>query len=118
MARVMSADEAREHFDDLLRLAGEAGETVTIEREGAPVVVVLPAAEFRRLDAVSREAARLRDVDDMFARLDAVRARTRAELGGRSLPPVEDIIHEMREERDRQLLDGLLGREPGGEDRR
>ncbi len=45
--------------------------------------------------------------DDWLKKVREVREQIRQELGGRILPPPEDIIREMRDERDAQLLDAL-----------
>lgn len=42
--------------------------------------------------------------DDWWQKVEEVREEVRAELAGRSLPPPEEIIREMREERDEQIL--------------
>jgi prevent-host-death family protein len=99
MRRVVSATEARVHFGDLMRRVVEGREAVIVERAGKPEVVVLSVAEYERLLAGQREQP------DWKARLREVHEQIRAELGGRTLPPAEEIIREMREERDAQLLD-------------
>jgi hypothetical protein len=45
--------------------------------------------------------------DDWWQKVEEVREEVRAELAGRSLPPPEEIIREMREERDEQILESL-----------
>ncbi len=108
MKRVISATEARVHFGEVMRRVVEDGTPVVVERGGRPQVVVLSVAEYERLMA-GRKPLR-----DWLERADAVREMIRRELGDRKLPPPEDIIRQMREERDAQLLENLLGRQPGG----
>lgn len=44
---------------------------------------------------------------DWRQKMEEVREEVKAELAGRSLPPPEEIIREMREERDEQILASL-----------
>jgi prevent-host-death family protein len=97
----MNATEARVRFGKLLRRVVEDGETVIVERDGKALAVVLSLAEYRRLRAECSEP-RWRRALDKAAR---VAAQIRVRRGGRPLPPVEDVIREMREERDAQLND-------------
>ena len=99
MPRAISATEARVHFGELLRLVVERRETVLVERDGRPQVVVLAVPEYERLLAAGstsgwRERAR------------EARDHIRAEVGDQELPLTEDVIQQGREERDEQL-DGL-----------
>jgi prevent-host-death family protein len=104
MERVISATEARIHFGEVMRQVTTDGETLIVERAGKPQVVVLSLAEYKRLKA------RRPDTVDWWERVLRVREQIREELGGRPLPPVEDIIQEMREERDEQILGDLYRR--------
>jgi prevent-host-death family protein len=100
MKRVASATEARVHFGELMRRVVEEKTPVVVERGGKPQVVILAVDEYERLLAGQQEPnwqRELREVHQLIL----------AETGGRPLPPVEDIIREMREERDAQLLDNL-----------
>jgi prevent-host-death family protein len=99
MEQTVSATEARIHFGELMRRVVERGEPVIVERGGKPEVVVVSIAEYERLRANKN--------GDWLQRVDEVREQIRQELGDRTLPPPEDIIREMREERDAQLLDNL-----------
>ncbi len=99
MERVISATQARIHFGELMRTVVEQNESIIVERAGKPEVVVLSVSEYKRL--------RKSDSEDWLARVDKVRARIQQELGDRTLTPSEDVIREMREERDAQLLDNL-----------
>jgi prevent-host-death family protein len=99
MRRVVSATEARVHFGELMRRVVEDDETVVVQRGGQPQVVVLSIAEYRRLDADKN--------DRWWRQLEELHAKIRAAGGGRLVPPTEDVIREMREERDAQLLENL-----------
>ena len=48
------ATDARVHFGELVRDVETSGEAVLVERNGRPVVAVLPVEEFRRLQRVER----------------------------------------------------------------
>ena len=91
-SREMDATEARVRFGSLVHRVADRGERVIVERVGRPEVVALAIEEYQRLAV---------DGDPLGAwlrRVDELRERIRNELGGRSLPPVEEIIREGREE--------------------
>jgi prevent-host-death family protein len=101
MKRTMTATEARVHFGELMRRVAEHDETVVVERGGKPQVVVISLAEYDRLRGEQEPeedwwelAARSRRLIDEFRQ-------------GRPLPDIDELIHEIREERDAQLLDAL-----------
>jgi prevent-host-death family protein len=96
MNRVISATEARVHFGELMRRVAQDEEPVIVERGGKPQAVVLSVDRYKRLLAGQQQ-------DDWWALVEQARNLVRADLGDRELPPVEDIIREMREERDAQL---------------
>lgn len=99
MEKKLSATEARIHFGELMRHVVEHDQPIIVERGGKPEVVVISFTEYERL--------RTNRAEDWLERVDKVREQIRHELGGRMLPPPEEIIREMREERDAQLLDNL-----------
>ena len=99
MERVVSATEARIHFGELMRQVMENREAVIVERGGRPYVVVLSIAEYERLLAAQRERENWKEL------VHEAREQIRAELGERELTPPEEVIRQMREERDAQLLD-------------
>ena len=99
MERSINATEARIYFGELMRRVVEHDEPVIVERGGKPEVVMISFAEYKRLHA--------NHANDWLERVDKVREQIRRELGGRTLPPSEEIIREMREERDVQILENL-----------
>lgn len=99
MGRVITATEARIHFGELMREVVENQQPVIVERGGKPQVVVLSINEYENL--LAGQAQR----EDWRTLLAQTHERIRADLGDRKLPPPEDIIQEMREERDAQLMD-------------
>jgi prevent-host-death family protein len=94
---VVSATEARIHFGEIMRRVVETGTPITIERDGKPQVVIVSKAAYD-------DMRNGHDKPDWRALLDKAHAQIRADLNGRTLPPPEDIIRDMREERDAQLM--------------
>jgi prevent-host-death family protein len=97
MERVVSATEARVHFGELLRHVVETAQPIVVERGGKPQVVMLSVQEYERLIVGERAPEPWEEL------LDRARARIAAELGSTALPPPEDIIRTVREERDAQF---------------
>ncbi len=98
MERTVSATEARIHFGELMRQVVQSHEPIIIERSGEPHVVVLSVAEYERLLRAQRQRENWREL------VDQAREQIRTELGDRKLPPPEEILRQIREERDAQLL--------------
>jgi prevent-host-death family protein len=98
MGRVVSATEARIRFGELMRQAVETNEAIVVERGGKSYVVVLSVEEYQRL-LKRHQRAEWKEL------AHAARTQVQADLGGRPLPPPEEILEEAREGRDGQLLD-------------
>ena len=92
MVRVTEA-EAKKRFGELLRDVAEGQETVLIEKDGEPQAIFISLNEYARLQG------KVQQPEDWREHLDRVRER--------SLPPAEDVIRRMREERDEQILGSL-----------
>jgi prevent-host-death family protein len=104
MTRTISATEARIHLGDVMRAVVEKDETIIVERSGKPLVVFISIDHYRRLkDGTS-------DAEDWLERAERVAARIQRERNGRPLPDISEVIHDLREERDAQLVDDLLRR--------
>ncbi|MDP9368815.1 MAG: type II toxin-antitoxin system Phd/YefM family antitoxin [Chloroflexota bacterium] len=101
MTRTVSATEVRVHFGELMRRVVEGQEPVVVERGGKPQVVVVSVEEYERLrgERIERE--------DWWERARRSRERVARELNGRPFPDITELIHEMREERDAQILGNL-----------
>ena len=97
MEQVITATEARVHFGEIMRRVVETGTPVIVERDGTAQVVVMSVQTYDQL----RQGTQTKDWRALLAQ---AHERIRAELDGRPLPPPEDIIRQMREERDAQLL--------------
>jgi prevent-host-death family protein len=98
MEQVVSATEARVHFGEIMRRVVETGTPVVVERDGKAQVVVLSVEAYDHL----RSGAKPKDWRTL---LKQSHDQIRAELNGRVLPPPEEIIRQMREERDAYLAD-------------
>jgi prevent-host-death family protein len=75
----------------------ENQESVIVERSGEPHVVVISVDEYERLMAAQEEQADWREL------VAQARAQVRADLGDRELTPPEEVLRQIREERDEQL---------------
>lgn len=102
MTRTISATEARIHFGDVLRGVTERGETFLVERGGKPQAVVMSIDEYDRL------RKRNGHDDDWWDLVMRSQERFRREWGDRPMPDTARLIEEGREERDDQILAGLL----------
>jgi len=98
MGRVVSATQARIHFGELMRRVMETGEPTVVERAGEPVVAIIPLDEYERFLEAQKQQV---DWKELVAR---ARAQIRSELGEREMMPPEELIRQMREERDAQIL--------------
>ncbi len=98
MQRTMSATEARIHFGELMRRVVEQQELVIVEHSGKPHVVVLSVDKYQQLLTAQEEREDWRDL------VRQAREQVQADLGERELTPPEDVLCEMREERDEQLV--------------
>ena len=97
----ISATEARIRFGELIRRVVEGGETIIVEKGGKPSVVVVSIDEYTRL----KEAYKHKKWRDNLEKLREIVANIRMKRGGKPLTPPEDVIREMREERDVEFLD-------------
>ena len=97
--KTVSATEARVHFGEITRRVEQRGEAVVVERDGREVVAIVPIDAYRRFEA-SRASEQ-----DWWKMMQAAHNRILEEIGDRELPPADDVLHELREERDAELLD-------------
>ena len=99
MERSISATEARVHFGQWLRQVKDKGVTLIVEKAGRPEAVLLSLHAYQRLCAAGAADAGT----DALERARASRERIQARRKGEPLPPPEDVIDRMREERDGEL---------------
>lgn len=98
MERVVSATEARVRFGELMRWVVDSQKPVIVERGGKPHVVMLSADKYESLLAGQQEQKGWKEL------VQQAREQIRAELGERELTPPEEVLRQIREERDAQLL--------------
>ncbi len=96
--KAISATDARIHLGELMRTAVEQRQPIVVERAGRPHVVIISFEEYRRL----RDAKA--DQPEWMFLLDQAHEQIKTELGDRKLIPPEEIIRQMREERDAELV--------------
>ncbi len=97
MPRTMTATEARVHFGEVIRRVTEDGEQIIVERGGTPVVVVISVQDYHRYRATCPEDEGWRDL------MKRTHEQILAELGDRELTPADEVLRQVREERDAQL---------------
>ncbi|HMZ07647.1 MAG TPA: type II toxin-antitoxin system Phd/YefM family antitoxin [Anaerolineales bacterium] len=94
MLKTISATKARINFGDVMKQAKIA--PVIVERGGKAEVVVLSKKAYDQLVAAKAHA-------DVQKRIEALHAKIRAELKGKSLTDISELIRQGREERDEQI---------------
>ena len=98
MEQTVTATEARIHLGELMRQVRDEQQTVIVERNGDPQVVIVSLAAYRRMKAAEAQQLSTRE------RIERVRAQITADLAGRPLPSFVELLQEMRDERDDHLL--------------
>ncbi len=98
MLKTISATKARINFGDVMKQAKIA--PVIVERGGKAEVVVLSKKAYDQLVAAKTHANEQK-------RIEALHAKIRAELGGKTLPDPAELIRQGREERDEQINNSL-----------
>lgn len=99
MRRVITATEARIHFGEVMRRTVEERTPTIVERDGKPQVVILAVSEYERLLEGQPPPQPWREL------VRRAREAIAADLKGKPVPSVDDLIRQMREERDAELLD-------------
>lgn len=93
MEQIISATHARIHFGEVMRQAQQS--PVVVERDGVPQVVVISKQYYDEL----QRGASLRPWREL---LQDAHQRIRQESSGRNLPPPEETLRQLREERDEE----------------
>ena len=99
MDRVISTTQARIHFGELIQKVANEQSPIIVERGGKAQVVIISIDQYEQLKRLQEQQPDWREI------VKQARAQIAAELGDRKLIPVEEVIRDMREERDAQLLD-------------
>ena len=76
----------------------ESQKSIIVERRGQSHVVVLSVEAYERLLQSQQEP------DDWLELVRQARAQIEADLGGRTLPPPEEVLAQIREKLDEQRL--------------
>ena len=97
MPRTLTATSARVRFGELLHCVADQGETIFVERNGKPQAVVMPLAKYRRLQELEDRS------ESWEVLLDETIAEIDHHLAGRTLPPADEMIRRMRDDRDADL---------------
>lgn len=97
--RTITAAEAGSRFDEVMHRVAKGEGPVVVEEDGQPRVAIVSLEEFVR--GRSGQPGRA----DWLGKLDHARAAIAAELAGRPIPDIAELIREARKERDGQLLD-------------
>lgn len=99
MESVVTATEARVRFGDMIRRVVENEEAIIVERGGKPQLVMLSLSQYEQL-----KSGYLPDWQEALARTRAIAAEIRNRRGDEPLTPTpEEVIRQMRKERDEQL---------------
>jgi len=99
MEHRVRAAEARVHFGALMRRVVERGERILVERRGHPCVVLLSYDDYQRLQAASQP----QDWRVVLTEGIQLAREMWSVQEGETLPPAEEVIRELREERLVQL---------------
>lgn len=99
MTRTISATKARVHFGEITRNVEERGEIVVVERDGREVVAIIPIADYHQYRALRANAL------DWWRMMDETHDFICQEIGDRTLTPADDLLRQIREERDAELAD-------------
>lgn len=96
MERRITATAARVRFGEVMRRVAKEGERIIVERAGQPQVVILSVADYEWLKAAQRPESWRAALERAIQA--GVRIRVRRE--GKPLTPADEIIRQVREERD------------------
>jgi len=97
METTVTATEARVRFGEMMRRVTEENNTIIVARGGEPTMVMLSVDEYKRLQTA------VQNQEHWLDRVRQTRAQLADKLGDREIPPSEEIIRQMREDRDAQL---------------
>lgn len=96
MDKRISATQARIHFGEVMQAAQR--DPVIVERDGVPQVVILSKQKYDEL----MQAAPTQSWREL---VQETHRHVREDLAGRSLPPAEEILRQIRDERNEQVDD-------------
>lgn len=101
LIRVVSATEAKNRFGAIIKRAYAGDEHLIIERDGIPVVAIVPIQDYERLLAGEELAPEVKEGVGQSSRAASSRARLRAVLAetGPQMPSVaqEDVERDIQQ---------------------
>ena len=97
----ISATKARNKFGELIRNVTEKGETVVVKRGEKPCVVIISIDEYRKLKSAYNQES----WEHTLEKLRSTVAKIRARRGDEPFKAPEEIIREVREERNASFTD-------------
>src|SRR4051794_15617213 len=74
MTKTISASEAKNRFGSVIGWAADQGDTVIVESHGEPKVVILPYAEYEKIQEMREQIRRT----EVLARLERLAEKVRA----------------------------------------
>jgi prevent-host-death family protein len=101
MEQKITATNARIHFGEVMRQVTEEGRPVIVERAGRPQVVIMSVDAYEKIKAAQQQMG----WQETLARAIEVGAQIKARRGDQPLTPPEDVVSQVREERNAQLDD-------------
>lgn len=108
MTKTISATEARIHLGEVLDQVETKGDRVVIERAGKPVAMLISMEASRELSEPKSEIEAL--IERARRNRESIAKWRAIHRPGEPFPDLAEMLHEIREERDAQLLDNLLRR--------
>src|SRR4051794_7774983 len=108
MTKTISATEARVHFGEVLDQVESQGARVVIERAGKPVAMLISIEESRALGKPKADVEAL--IERARVNREAIAEWRAKHRPGEPFPDSAETLHELREERDAQLLGNMLRR--------
>src|SRR5690242_3932433 len=100
MDKVMSATEARVHFGEVMRRVNERDEVIVVERDGSPMIAIMSVEQLNRL----REGQQAGEERDWYDLAMEARELVRQARDNQPAPDIDQLFHDMMEERDAQLI--------------
>ncbi len=100
MEHVLSVEEMQDHFAEWACKIIETKEPVIVAQADHSEIVLLPRSTFEELKLSKKQKNR----QTALQRARKLRAKINTRRGGKPIPPPEDIMHKLREERDEHLI--------------
>lgn len=100
MRKTVSATEARVHFGELMQTVVDTREPIIVERGGKPKVAIISIEQYNELEAFQGDTGATPHWRILQAQVrEMIRRKGNVPL----TPPPDEVIRQMREERDAQI---------------